>query len=360
MNLIYFKIIIFTVFLSAFFTFIVRKLALRFNIVDRPNAERKLHQGEIPFLGGVAIFLAFFLMLYFFRDYLLQGNLEPRHWLGFFAGAGFLMIGGILDDKYSLPAKYQLIFPILASLCVVAGGVEIAKITNPFGGYFNMNDLRIPVLFFGGAWHYFVIVSDVLIVLWLMGMMYTTKLLDGVDGLVTGVTGIGGLIVFLFTISDKYYQPDIALAALVFTGACLGFLIFNWNPAKIFLGEGGSLLLGFILGVLAIISGGKIAIALLVMAIPIMDVIWIIVRRLREGKNPFKYSDRKHLHFRLQDLGLSIKQTALVYYAFAGIFGLSALFLQSRGKVIMLGVLVLIMLGMVIGFSYIDKNKNIK
>jgi len=357
MSILYFKILFISILLSAVFTFLIRKLALRLRIVDKPNSERKFHQGEIPFLGGVAIYLAFFIILYFLRSYLLSGNLEPHHWLGFFVGATFLIIGGALDDKYNLPAKYQLIFPFLAALSVIAGGVEIAKITNPLGGNLNLNDLKIPIIYFGGAWHYFVIVSDVLIFLWLMGMMYTTKLLDGVDGLVTGVTGIGGFIVFLFTISTKYYQPDIAIAALVLTGACAGFLIFNWNPAKIFLGEGGSLLLGFALGVLAIISGGKIAIALLVMAIPIMDVIWIIIRRLREGKNPFKYSDRKHLHFRLQDLGLSVKQTALVYYAFALIFGLSALFLQSRGKIFALAILVLIMISLVVGFSYIDKKK---
>ena len=357
MNLFYLSIFFISVALSAVFTFLARKGALRLDIVDIPDGDRKLHQKKTPFLGGVAVFFAFFVVLYFVREYLLIGNLEVGHWLGVFAGACFLIIGGVLDDKYNLPAKYQLIFPVLASLCVVAGGVEIAKITNPFGGQLNLNDIKIPILNIGGAWYYFVVVSDLLIMIWLMGMMYTTKLLDGVDGLVTGVVGIGGFIVFLFTMTEKYYQPDVGLAALVLAGACLGFLIFNWHPAKIFLGEGGSLFLGFILGVLAIISGGKIAIALLVMAIPIMDVVWIIIRRLSEGKNPLKYADRKHLHFRLQDLGLSVRHTALVYYAFSLIFGLSALFLQSRGKVLALVLLVVIMLGMVIGFSYIDKKK---
>lgn len=358
MNIYYAYIFIITLALAALFTFLVRKVALYFKIVDRPNQDRKLHQGEIPFLGGVAIFLAFFLVLYFTRDHLLVGNLKAHHWLGVFAGAVFLMIGGILDDKYNLAAKYQLLFPILASFMVLAGGVEIAKISNPLGGFMDLNNLRVPIIYYGNAWHYFVVVSDLLIVIWLMGMMYTTKLLDGVDGLVTGVTGIGGLVIFLFTISAKYYQPDIALASLIFVAACLGFLIFNWHPAKIFLGEGGSLLLGYILGVLAIISGGKIAIALLVMAIPIMDVIWIIIRRLKEGKNPFKHADRKHLHFRLQDLGLSVRQTALVYYAFALFFGLSALFLQSNGKLLLLGILIVIMLAIVIAFSLRDKKNS--
>ena len=228
------------------------------------------------------------------------------------------MIGGFLDDKYSLPAKKQIIFPLLAILVVILGGVEIEKITNPFGGYLNFQEI---------FW-----LSPLLILVWLLGMMYTTKLLDGVDGLVTGIGAIGSFIIFLFTLTTQYYQPDIALAALILTGAALGFLIFNFYPAKIFLGEGGSLFFGYALGVLAIISGGKIAIALLIMGIPILDVLWTIMRRLLAGKNPFKFADKKHLHHRLLNLGLSQRQTVFVFYFLASIFGISGLFLQSRGK----------------------------
>jgi len=187
--------------------------------------------------------------------------------------------------------------------------------------------------------------------------MYTTKLLDGIDGLVTGVSAIGGLVIFLFTITTKYYQPDIGLAALILTGVCLGFLVFNWHPAKIFLGEGGSLLLGYVLGVLAIISGGKIAITLLIMGIPILDVAWTIIRRVARGKNPFKFADRGHLHFRLVDSGLGVKKTVLVFYAFALIFGLSGLFLQSRGKMLALIILFAVMIIMIITLSYWRKTE---
>jgi len=135
----------------------------------------------------------------------------------------------------------------------------------------------------------------------------------------------------------------------------LGFLIFNFHPAKIFLGEGGSLLFGYILGVLAIISGGKIAIALLIMGIPILDVVWTITRRLLQGKNPFRFADKKHLHFRLLDLGLSQRQTVLVFYAMSLLFGLSGLFLQSKGKFLALVILVIIMLAVVIFFWYLDR-----
>lgn len=337
----YFIIFSFTFLLSVFFTALTIKLARKLIIIDRPDAERKLHEKETPLLGGLAVFFAFFTVAYFAREKLLAGNLELHHWLGVFIGACFLILGGILDDKYNLKPSRQVIFPVLAVLSVIVGGVEMEKITNPFGGFIFLGFL-----------------SPLLISFWLMGMMYTTKLLDGVDGLVTGVTAIGAFIIFLFTMTAKYYQPDIGLAALILAASCLGFLIFNWYPAKIFLGEGGSLLLGFILGVLAIISGGKIAIALLVMGIPIMDVAWTIIRRLAAGKNPLRFADRKHLHFRLLDLGLTPRKTVLIYYGFSLFFGLSALFLQSRGKLVALGVLVVIMLSVVIMFSYLDRKLN--
>ncbi len=296
-------------------------------------------------------------MLYFVRDKLFAGNLEPHHWLGFFIGACFLMIGGFLDDKYNLKPAWQFIFPALAVISVIIGGVGIIKITNPLGGFLYLDEWKIPIAEWGGGMHYFVVMSDLLIILWLLGMMYTTKLLDGVDGLVTGISAIGGIIIFLFTITTKYYQPDIGLAALIFSASCLGFLIFNWHPAKIFLGEGGSLFLGYVLGVLAIISGGKIAIALLIMGIPILDVAWTIIRRLARGKNPFKFADRGHLHFRLLNLGLGQKKTALIFYLLAITFGLSGLFLQSLGKMFALLILFLIMSVLVISLSYLNRKK---
>lgn len=336
--LFYLQIFIITLLLAVGLTFLVLQLARKLDITDQPDVDRKFHQGHVPLLGGLAIFLAFFVVLFFCRDKLLAGDLLPFQWFGFFIGAGFLMIGGFLDDKYNLKPIQQFIFPCLAIISVIAGGVQIEKITNPLGGYFYL----------GSA-------SAILIALWLLGMIYTTKLLDGLDGLVSGLTAIGALVIFLFTESAKYYQPDIALAALVLAAASLGFLFFNWHPARVFLGEGGSLFLGYALGVLAVISGGKIAIALLVMGIPILDVVWTILRRLINGKNPFKFADRQHLHFRLLEAGLTVRKTVLLFYAISITFGLSALFLQSIGKVFALITLASIMLLIVIFFAYLDR-----
>jgi UDP-GlcNAc:undecaprenyl-phosphate/decaprenyl-phosphate GlcNAc-1-phosphate transferase len=327
--------------LAVFFAWLVIILATKFKIVDQPDNKRKLHSRPIPLLGGLAIFAAFFLVLYFFHDRLIVGILTYRHWLWFFAGALSLMIGGFLDDRFSLKPGKQIIWPILAIACVIAGQIGISKVTNPLGG----------LVYFSG------ITSALFTIIWLLAMMYTTKLLDGLDGLVTGISAIGGLIIFLFTISNRYFQPDIAFVSAVFAAACLGFLVWNWHPAKIFLGEGGSLLLGYILGVLAIISGGKIAIALLVLGLPILDFGWTILRRTLAGKNPFRSADRAHLHHRLLDLGIGQRRTALIFYAFSLFFGLAALFLQSRGKLLAIIILFAIMVCLVASFAYLERIK---
>ncbi len=336
-----FFIICLSIFISVILTYLVKILALKLEIVDKPDFNRKIHKKPIPLMGGLAVFLSFFILLLIFKKYLLLGDLNYHHWLGFFIGALFLLIGGLLDDRYNLSPKWQIIWPILSAISVVIGGVSIEKISSPLGGF----------IFFP-FW-----LSSFIIFLWILGMTYTTKLLDGLDGLASGVSAIGALIIFLFTISSKYYQPDIAIASLIFFCVLLGFLIFNFNPAKIFLGESGSLLLGYILAVLAIISGGKIAIALLVIGLPALDVLWTIIRRFISGKNPFKHSDRKHLHHRLIDIGFSQKRAVLFFYMISGFFGFSGLFLQSRGKLWALLFLFFLMILIILFFYFLDKKK---
>jgi UDP-GlcNAc:undecaprenyl-phosphate/decaprenyl-phosphate GlcNAc-1-phosphate transferase len=325
---------------SFLLTCLFKKLAFYFKILDYPDKDRKTHDQPMPLLGGMAIFITFLIAVLILMPRLLLGGLNIYHWLSVLLGGLVLMIGGFLDDKYNLKARWQIFFPIIAAILPILGGVSIDKLSTPAGGI-----ISVPS-----------ILSMALIVIWLLGMMYTTKLLDGVDGLVSGLGVIGALVIFLFTSTTQYAQADISLAALLFAGACLGFLILNFYPAKIFLGEGGSLLVGYILGVLAIISGAKIAIALLIMALPILDVAWTIVRRLMRGKNPFKFADRDHLHHRLLKIGLSARQTALVFYLFAIIFGLSGLFLQSKGKLLALAFLVIVMVALIVFFSWWEKN----
>jgi UDP-GlcNAc:undecaprenyl-phosphate GlcNAc-1-phosphate transferase len=317
--------------LSYLLTLAVKEIAIRFKVFDYPDEARKTHKQAIPLLGGVAIFIALAISLYSGRFVILSGNLLPIHWLGVLAGALVLVVGGIIDDVKKLSARQQFMFPLVAAVITVAAGVGIEKITNPAGGFLYLGPWLVPLFS----------------IVWILGMTYTTKLLDGVDGLVSSIGAVSGIVIFLFTMTTRWFQPDIAFAAIMLTAACLGFLILNWSPAKIFLGESGSLLIGFVLGVLSIISGGKIAIALLIMGIPILDVAWTIVRRLISGKNPFKSADRKHLHFRLLDAGLSQRVIVLIFCAVSLIFGLSALFLQSQGKfltLIILGILMVVVI----------------
>lgn len=337
----------------------MKKIASYYNVVDKPDSDRKKHTTATPLLGGIAIFLALALSLYIGRDIILAGNLEVHHWLGVLVGGILLMIGGLIDDIKKLSPVKQLIFPLLAAIAVVISGVGIEKITNPGGGFLYLDSFQIPIFFWNNHTYYFNVIADSFTILWLLGMTYTTKLLDGVDGLVGSITVVGSLVIFLFTTTTRWLQPDIAFAALMLAAASLGFLFLNWHPAKIFLGEGGSLFLGFMLGVLSIISGGKIAIALLIMGIPFLDVIWTIIRRIIKRQSPFK-ADRFHLHFRLFDAGLGPRLTVLTFCLISLVFGLSGLFLQSKGKVYSLLGLFILMLLLLITFRWLDRRRVVR
>ena len=187
-------------------------------------------------------------------------------------------------------------------------------------------------------------------------MMFTTKFLDGLDGLVAGIGLIAGLTLFGLSLGEQVQQPITASFAIIVVGALAGYLIYAFHPASIFLGEGGSTLIGFLLGVLSVILGGKIATALLVMGIPILDVAWVILQRLWSRSSPFK-GDRLHIHFKLIDLGFSQRQTALLLYGLSAVFGFTAVFLQSMGKLVALAILVAIMGALVLWVLYLYRRK---
>jgi UDP-GlcNAc:undecaprenyl-phosphate GlcNAc-1-phosphate transferase len=304
----------------------------------------------MPLLGGLAIFLPFLIILLaYLRFGHVDFNVVPvKFFTAIIAGGIILMIGGILDDKYSLPPKILWLFPALASLVIVYSGigVGITQLSNPFGEPINLKFLVLGIPF-----------PAIFIWLWMMGMIFTTKFLDGLDGLCAGISLIGGLTLFALSLLPHINQPITATLAIIFSGSLLGYLFFAFNPASIFLGESGSTFVGFMLGVLSIITGGKIATALLVMGIPILDVAWVIVRRLWYRTSPFR-ADRKHLHFRLLDLGFSQRQTVLILYAISIIFGFTAVFLQSFGKLVALVILFCVMLALAISVVLIYKRQH--
>ena len=338
--MIYLLYFLLALFLALTITPLVKILASKLLIIDVPKAPRKTHTNPTPLLGGVAVFASFTIALLL---YLQFGNpnfqvVPIKFFLGIIFGGLVLILGGVIDDKFNLPPKILWLFPALASLIVIWSGigVGIKFISNPFGEPFSLNYIILGLPLSGiFAWA------------WMMGMIFTTKLLDGLDGLCGGIALIGGLTMFALSLGPKINQPVTATIAIIFSGVLLGYLFFAFNPASIFLGEGGSTFLGFILGVLAIISGAKIATALLVMGIPILDVAWVIVKRLRYHKSPFS-GDRQHLHFKLLDIGLSQRQAVLVLYAISAVFGGVAVFLQSMGKLIALVILLCLMISMAI------------
>jgi len=344
--MLYFLAPIITLFLSVILTLLVKRIAFKLKFLDYPDTERKIHKTPIPLLGGVAVFLSFALVLLyysFFTDLIIGGFIQAKYIMGIILAAFIIILGGILDDRFNLKPKVQFIFPVLAALIIIAFGIGINHVRNPFGGIISFENWDFILFWWQGIPYKITLMADLFTLIWLLGMMYTTKLLDGLDGLVSGITVIGSLIIFGICMSINVAQDNTGLIALILAGAFLGFLIFNFQPAKIFLGEGGSLFAGLMLGVLAIISGSKVATTLLIMGIPILDVAWVIARRIFNHKT-VSLADRKHLHFRLLDIGLSQKQAVIFMYVLTALFGSAALFLQTFGKLIALIILVIVML----------------
>ncbi len=326
-------------------TVFVKHLAFQSGIVDRPGSARKIHKRPTARLGGLAIYLGFLsavVLLLFLSDTLTGGRITTMHYIGMHIGGFVLMLGGLLDDRFDLPPWLSCISPILATVVLIGSGIEVEKLTNPFGGVFFLTSLQ----------------SDILVFVWLLIVMYTTKFLDGLDGLATSVSSIGALMILLLALTTAYFQPDVALLSVVAIGAYLGFLFWNFHPASIFLGEGGSTFVGYVLGTLAIISGGKLATALLVLGIPLLDAIWVVMRRLKMGgvRQVFR-GDRKHLHHRLLDLGLGQRRIVFIYVFVACAFGVSTLFLQSRQKLVALVLLGVMML--IAATILVQKEKNV-
>lgn len=315
---------------------IVARVAMRFGVVDRPLLPRKTHRGYVPLMGGAALWAAVSVVLVVVlwrTDALTIGEVTASHYIGIIAAGAVLLVGGLVDDRFNLSPRWQFVAPVLAALIAIVGGVGIEKITNPFGGAIWLETQ---------SWGPFQWPGDVFVFAWLIGMMFTTKLLDGLDGLATSVGSVGALMVLLLASSTAFFQPDVVVLAAIVLGAFLGFLVWNVSPARVFLGESGALLVGFYLGVLAIISGGKIATLLLVMGVPILDVAWVMVRRVRSGRAIVK-GDRFHLHHRLLDAGWSQGYIVLMYTVVAAAFGALTLVLSSMAKLVALGMLAIVM-----------------
>ncbi len=332
---------------AAALTPLVMYLARRWRVIDDPAIapDRKYHARPTPLLGGVAIILSTWITwgVLLWRHDFSGVDVVQKNIIGLMIAGLIIALGGVLDDKKKLSAKQQIWWMVLAVAVVSASGIGVAYITNPFGGLLRLTTVQWTILTWHTTPYHLTLWADLFTVVWLLGSSYTTKILDGLDGLVSGFGVIGALIVFLLTLRPEVSQTGVGLLALSLVGACAGFLVWNWYPAKIFLGESGSLYIGFMLGALSIISGGKIATALLILGLPILDLVWVIVQRLRAGKSPFTSADRLHLHFRLLDAGLSTRQSVITLYVLVALFGMSTLYVTGIQKIEVLGALLVVM-----------------
>jgi len=345
----YFWVTLSAVAAAALLTPLVGRVAAKYRVMDFPDEARKMHGRPIPLMGGVAVFvaLAAAVALALLMGWLPGPYIKWKYVIGIVCASFILIVGGVIDDKYRLKPARQIVWPILAALVIISSGVGVKFITNPFGGQLQLDRYSFTVLWWGGIPYRLTLIADIFTLCWLLGMTYTTKFLDGLDGLVSGIAAIGALVIAAVSLMKEVSQPDTAILALIVAGAFAGFLIFNFHPARIFLGEGGSTLAGFLLGTLAITSGGKIATTLLVLGLPLFDAALVILRRLVWYRRSPAVGDRSHLHFRLLDLGLSHRQAVLFYYFIAAAFGMSTLFLSGWEKVVALGVLASILAVMV-------------
>jgi UDP-GlcNAc:undecaprenyl-phosphate GlcNAc-1-phosphate transferase len=285
--------------------------------------------------GGMALYLAFTLtaILAQFLPVERTDDKEIIRLTGLLLGGAFLFLFGLLDDKRELSALPQYIAQLLAAAIAVVFLIIIEGFNNPLTGQ------RTP------EWPYIVTVT--LTLFWLGFMMNTVNWLDGLDGLAGGVCAVAALMIFIHA-AFRLDQVSVSLLALALFGAALGFLPYNFPPARVFMGSNGALFLGYTIGVLGIIGGAKMATVLLVMGLPLLDVVWQIVRRVSSGRNPTE-GDRGHVHYRLLDAGISPRQIVLGYYVFCALFGGIALVTASR----LFKLIALVVMAAVIGGGFV-------
>jgi UDP-GlcNAc:undecaprenyl-phosphate GlcNAc-1-phosphate transferase len=293
--------------LALFLTPVVRNVVIRYEIVDRPEA-RRVNTIPVPRGGGLAVCAAFLLVAGLFllinqSAHLVPVpvSLSPSEVTALLLGGAVAAGLGAIDDLFDLRARLQLLGQVALACGAVALGITFDFIANPIGGN--------PI-------HFSAPIAAGLTIFWIVGMINSINWIDGLDGLSSGVALIAAVtlgIISLTTQVGQVGQPLIAVLCFALAGALLGFLRWNFNPASIFTGTSGVQFVGYTLAVLAILGTAKVAVALLVLGVPIIDTFWIIVRRISQRRSPFS-PDRTHIHHRLLDLGLSHRQTVLAIY----------------------------------------------
>lgn len=288
---------------SIVLTPLVKRLAYRVGAVDRPNY-RKVHARIMPRLGGLAIYLSFLITYLIYRP---DGDFDKA----LLIGATIIVLTGVLDDMLEITAKAKLLGQFAAALVIVVyGEIQIEFINLPFGGDLEFGYFAIP-----------------LTIIWIVGITNAVNLIDGLDGLAAGVSTIA--LVTLSAMAILMGNPFVATVTAILAASTLGFLVFNFYPARIFMGDTGALFLGFMISVFALLGFKGVTmfaliIPVIMLGVPVSDTFFAIVRRLRE-KQPLSAADKSHLHHCLLNVGFTHRQTVLIIYAIAALFGITAL-----------------------------------
>jgi UDP-GlcNAc:undecaprenyl-phosphate GlcNAc-1-phosphate transferase len=305
---------------ALFITFISTPLAKNFaykiGAIDVPKDKRRMHKTPIPRLGGIAIFVGFYIsVLVFCTQYMTK---EIR---GMLLGSIVIVALGIFDDVLALKPSQKFGFQLIATAIPVYCGVRITSLPTIFSA--SNPYIQLPVVF-----------QYVATIIWLLCILNAVNLIDGLDGLAVGVSGIMSLCAMVILI--LLASPSVAIITAALAGACLGFLPYNFNPAKMFMGDTGSMFIGYILAVTSVMGLFKayaiiaFAIPFLIFGLPIFDMIFVAIRRMINGKSPMS-ADKTHLHHRLIDLGFSQKQAVTIMYGIAALLGLTAVLIAGEG-----------------------------
>jgi UDP-GlcNAc:undecaprenyl-phosphate/decaprenyl-phosphate GlcNAc-1-phosphate transferase len=321
---------------SFLLAFSLVKLALKYfprlGLMDRPHLYGHKRQA-IPYYGGLAIFLSFMAMSLYFVP--MSESLA-----GLLIGATIVFAVGFLDDLLKLSPWIRLLMQFVAAFVLVIYGIGIFSINLPFLGVISFAE---PV------WQGFLISSAVFTILWVMTILNTMNFVDGVSGLNSGVTFVAAMTIFFLSVNPVLHenpqsQVAVATLAIILAAIALAFNLFDFPRAKILMGDSGSTLFGFLVAVLAIFSGGKVATAFLVLGIPILDMIWVVLRRVYEKKK-FWQGDLKHLHHRLLDIGFSDRKVVSLYLGITVVLGAAAVLSASgESKLFMIIALLVLML----------------
>lgn len=330
--------IILTTCISAIIAYIsspaVIKIAHRLHLVDDVKVRKhpaNVHTGIIPRAGGIAVYVAILL-----SSLLL---IPPNTLLfGILFGGLLIVIVGILDDYFDLSASSRFIMNILIVSLVIFFGLGVPYITNPLGGVINLEHIKFTYNLFGR--HEFLILSNLFSLIWIVAVMNFVSWSSGVDGQLSGFTAIAstilGLVALRFS-SHEISAVSVAMLGFIVSGAYLGFLPWHVFPQKIMPGYSGGALAGYMLGVLSILSWGKIGTMALVLAIPLVDATYTILRRLKNKQSPFR-GDAGHFHHRLMEIGWGRRRIAVFYWFVSFLFGSSALFFHQQQKILAITV----------------------